>query len=77
MTANDRTLCFIQLFSIGAVFLICDSQNVCCDARKPAICLQQPRDCMQPIRAVENALIVTRALRTRHLDGSHGVRDGG
>ena len=38
---------------------------------------QQPRDCMQRIDAAENALIVTRALRTaRHLDGSHGVRDG-
>ena len=37
---------------------------------------QQPSDCMQRIDAVENALIVTGALPTRHLDGSYGVRDG-
>jgi hypothetical protein len=41
------------------------------------ISAEQSRDCMQHIDAAENALIVTITLPTRHLDGSHGVRDGG
>jgi hypothetical protein len=41
------------------------------------ISTEQSRDCMQRMGAVENALIVTCTLRTRHLDGSYGVRDSG
>jgi len=39
---------------------------------------EQSRDCMQRTHAVETAQFVTNGLRTCwHLDGSHGVRDGG
>jgi hypothetical protein len=41
------------------------------------ISAEQSRDCMQRIDAAENALIVTITLRTRHLDGSYRVCDGG
>jgi hypothetical protein len=41
------------------------------------ISAEQSHDCMQRIGAAENVLIVTIKLPTRHLDGSHGVRDGG
>ena len=47
----------------------------------PLIVAKQPHDCMQWIRIVEIVPIVTNVLpqlRTRrHLDGSHGVCDGG
>ena len=85
MAVNDLGPYFVQVFSKDAVIIICDSQKVCRESRKlrdlrrpRLVDAKQPSDCMQRIHVVEIGAIVTNALRTGwHLDGSHGVRDGG
>jgi hypothetical protein len=86
--AKDPSVHFIGLFSIGAVFIICDSQKVSSESRNLGhlhrdhrsswlVDEKQRSDCMQRDRAIKIAAIVTNALRTRsRRDGSHGVRAG-
>jgi hypothetical protein len=86
--AKDPSVHFIGLFSISAVFIICDSQKVYSESRNLGhlqrnrrssrlIDEKQPSVCMQRDHIVKTAASVTNALRTRwHRDGSHGVRAG-
>jgi len=64
-------------FAIRKRFAASRENSVICGVRV-LVDAKQPSDCMQPIHVVETGAIVTNALRAGwHLDGSHGVRDGG